>query len=59
MAGSKITDWVEEQTQLNGKPAYRVLIPEYNETSCCFVIGEPRGWIDITGKSPICAFPLI
>jgi hypothetical protein len=42
-------DFVEQEAQLNGKKAYRVLIPEYYETSCLACHGEPKGSIDITG----------
>jgi hypothetical protein len=42
-------DFVEQDAQLNGKKAYRILIPEYYETSCLACHGEPKGSIDITG----------
>jgi hypothetical protein len=48
-AGWKKGDFVEQEAQLNGKKAYRVLIPEYYETSCLPCHGEPRGSTDITG----------
>ena len=42
-------EFVEQEAQLDGKKAYRVLIPEYYETSCLACHGEPRGSADITG----------
>jgi Protein of unknown function (DUF4239)/Protein of unknown function (DUF3365) len=48
-AGWKKDKFVEQEAPLNGKKAYRVLIPEYYETSCLACHGEPRGSIDITG----------
>lgn len=48
-AGWKKGQFVEEEAQLNGKKAYRVLIPEYYNTSCLACHGEPRGSTDITG----------
>jgi hypothetical protein len=48
-AGWKKGEFVEQEAQLNGKRAYRVLIPEYYETSCLACHGEPRGSVDITG----------
>jgi hypothetical protein len=42
-------EFVEQEAQLNGKKAYRVLIPEYYETSCLACHGEPRGSTDSTG----------
>jgi hypothetical protein len=48
-AGWKKDEFVEQEAPLNGKKAYRVLIPEYYETSCLACHGEPRGSIDITG----------
>ena len=38
-----------EATELNGKPAYRVLVPEYYGKGCLSCHGEPAGEIDITG----------
>jgi Protein of unknown function (DUF3365) len=38
-----------EETELDGKPAYRVLVPEYYSTGCLSCHGEPKGEIDITG----------
>ena len=40
---------MEQEAQLNGRRAYRVLIPEYYETSCLACHGEPKGSEDITG----------
>jgi hypothetical protein len=40
---------VEQEAPLNGKKAYRVLIPEYYEMSCLACHGGPRGSLDITG----------
>lgn len=47
-------DWPKGQvyaelTELGGKPAYRVLVPEYYGTGCLSCHGEPKGEIDITG----------
>ncbi len=47
--GWKKGEFVEEEAELNGRKAYRVLIPEYYETSCLECHGEPKGAIDITG----------
>jgi hypothetical protein len=33
----------------NGRPAYRVMVPEYYGENCLACHGEPRGEIDITG----------
>jgi Protein of unknown function (DUF3365) len=43
--GSYVTD----ETELDGKKAYRLLIPEYYEPSCLACHGEPKGELDITG----------
>jgi hypothetical protein len=48
-AGWKKGEFVEEEAELNGKKAYRVIIPEYYEPSCLACHGEPKGSIDITG----------
>jgi len=48
-AGFKKGDFVEQEAQLNGKAAYRMMIPEYYDTSCLACHGEPRGSTDITG----------
>jgi uncharacterized protein DUF3365/uncharacterized protein DUF4239 len=47
--GWKKGEFVEEDAQLHGKSAYRVLIPEYYEASCLACHGEPKGSPDITG----------
>jgi hypothetical protein len=41
--------YLAEEAQLNGKPAYRLLIPEYYEASCLSCHGEPKGERDISG----------
>jgi hypothetical protein len=41
--------FVAEEAELNGKKAYRLLIPEYYEKSCLACHGEPKGATDITG----------
>lgn len=33
----------------NGKPAYRLILPEYYKQSCLACHGQPKGAIDITG----------
>ena len=38
-----------ETTDLNGKKAYRLLIPEYYGPSCLSCHGDPKGETDITG----------
>jgi hypothetical protein len=38
-----------EVVELNGKKAYRLLIPEYYQASCLPCHGEPKGATDITG----------
>jgi hypothetical protein len=48
------SDWkngesVEQEAMLNGRKAYRVLIPEYYETSCLACHGGLKGSLDITG----------
>jgi len=48
-AGWKKGEFVEEEAELNGKKAYRVIIPEYYEPSCLACHGEPKGSIDVTG----------
>jgi hypothetical protein len=47
--GWKKDDFVEEEAELNGRKAYRIIIPEYYEASCLECHGEPKGAIDITG----------
>jgi hypothetical protein len=41
--------FVAEEAALNGKKAYRLLIPEYYVASCLGCHGEPKGAKDITG----------
>ena len=48
-AGWKKGKFVEEEGELNGRKAYRLLIPEYYEASCLACHGEPKGATDITG----------
>lgn len=48
------TDWPKgqvyaETAEIGGKPAYRVLVPEYYSKGCLSCHGEPKGEIDITG----------
>ncbi|MBL4905962.1 MAG: DUF3365 domain-containing protein [Sneathiella sp.] len=38
-----------ENTQKKGKPAFRLMIPEYYKQSCLACHGEPKGARDITG----------
>ena len=40
---------VEQEALLNGRKAYRVMIPEYYETSCLACHGGIKGSVDITG----------
>lgn len=47
-------DWPKGQVlaelgELDGKPAYRVLVPEYYSAGCLACHGEPAGEIDVTG----------
>ena len=48
-AGWNKGEFVEEVAELNGKKAYRVIIPEYYESSCLACHGEPKGALDSTG----------
>lgn len=48
-AGWKKGAFAEEVAELNGKKAYRVIIPEYYESSCLACHGEPKGAMDSTG----------
>src|SRR5262249_35291879 len=41
--------FVAEEAALNGKRAYRLLIPEYYVASCLACHGEPKGATDVTG----------
>lgn len=50
----KANDWAKnkayaEVSEHKGKPAYRLLIPEYYGASCLDCHGEPKGEKDITG----------
>ncbi len=38
-----------EMTEVNGRPAFRMLLPEYYTDSCLSCHGTPKGEIDITG----------
>ncbi|WEX74166.1 DUF3365 domain-containing protein [Sinorhizobium numidicum] len=42
-------DAYTEVTQVNGRPAFRMLLPEYYTESCLSCHGEPKGEIDVTG----------
>jgi hypothetical protein len=47
-------DWPRGQlysaaTKSNGRPAFRVMVPEYYEASCLACHGSPEGQMDITG----------
>jgi hypothetical protein len=47
-------DWPKDKVfsqlaEKNGRPAYRVLVPEYYSQNCLSCHGEPAGEIDITG----------
>ncbi|MDK1493238.1 DUF3365 domain-containing protein [Sinorhizobium sp. 7-81] len=42
-------DAYTEAAQVNGRPAFRMLLPEYYTDSCLSCHGEPKGEIDITG----------
>jgi hypothetical protein len=48
-AGWNKGELVEEVADLNGKKAYRLIIPEYYQTSCLACHGQPKGAVDITG----------
>lgn len=37
------------EADMNGKPAYRILVPEYYGEGCLACHGEPKGEIDVTG----------
>nr|WP_281358276.1 DUF3365 domain-containing protein [Hongsoonwoonella zoysiae] len=48
------TDWERgkpffEEVEKNGKPAFRMLIPEYYSASCLSCHGQPKGEVDVTG----------
>jgi hypothetical protein len=38
-----------ERTTVAGRPAFRLLVPEYYRPSCLSCHGEPKGEVDITG----------
>lgn len=38
-----------EETHVNGRPAFRMLLPEYYTASCLSCHGAPKGEMDITG----------
>ncbi|WFU50872.1 Tll0287-like domain-containing protein [Sinorhizobium terangae] len=38
-----------EVTKVNGRPAFRMLLPEYYTESCLSCHGSPKGEIDVTG----------
>jgi archaellum component FlaG (FlaF/FlaG flagellin family) len=47
-------DWPKGQpysavVQINGRPAYRIAVPEYYRQSCLTCHGSPKGALDITG----------
>lgn len=47
-------DWTKgeafiERTEVAGKPAFRMLIPEYYAASCLSCHGQPKGEVDVTG----------
>lgn len=38
-----------EEVEKNGRPAFRMLIPEYYSASCLSCHGRPKGEVDVTG----------
>jgi hypothetical protein len=38
-----------EQAEVDGRPAFRMLMPEYYSASCLTCHGEPAGEVDVTG----------
>jgi hypothetical protein len=38
-----------EQVEVDGRPAFRMLMPEYYSASCLTCHGEPAGEVDVTG----------
>jgi hypothetical protein len=38
-----------EQVEVNGRPSFRMLIPEYYSASCLTCHGKPKGEVDVTG----------
>ena len=39
----------EERTEIDGKPVFRIAVPEYYAASCLSCHGSPRGETDVTG----------
>ncbi len=48
-AGHPKGQHVSEMTTFKGKPAFRLILPEYYKESCLACHGEPKGEKDITG----------
>lgn len=48
-ASHKKNQHVAEMSEVKGKPAFRVILPEYYGKSCLGCHGEPKGERDITG----------
>ncbi len=46
---SKKGEAYTEVTELDGRPVFRMLLPEYYTDSCLSCHGEPKGEIDVTG----------
>jgi hypothetical protein len=46
--GWEMGRFVADEADLGGRRAYRLLIPEYYDTSCLACHGEPKGEMDIT-----------
>ncbi len=42
-------DAYTEETAVDGRPAFRMIVPEYYTASCLSCHGTPKGEIDITG----------
>ena len=42
-------DAFTEHVEVNGRPAFRMLMPEYYSASCLTCHGEPAGEVDLTG----------
>jgi hypothetical protein len=38
-----------EDTKVDGRPAFRLIVPEYYKASCLACHGEPKGEMDVTG----------
>lgn len=47
--GWKTGEAFAEPAPLEGKPAFRFLLPEYYQASCLACHGEPKGVLDVTG----------